>query len=372
MKTVYITMMKKESEKDLKGLRDQIDSIDADILNLINQRLKIGQKVGEIKKEKGGQILDRSRERKVIEKLSELNQGPADEEILKYIFNVIITATRDIQKPKTISFLGPEASYTHIAALAHFKHSGKFVEQSNLYEIFREVEKKESHFGVVPVENSIEGAVNHTLDLFADFDVHVCAEHYEPVSHDLLSITGEPNDVEKIYSHPQALAQCKAWIKKKFGHADLFETSSTSKAALLASEDKTIAAIASKQAAHLYELQTVESKIEDYSGNITRFLVIGKNIPEPTGKDKTSIMFATSHVPGALFKTLAPVNKAGLNMLKLESRPTRHHDWSYYFFLDIAGHQQDKIVAHTIEEIKKYSLSLKILGSYPVYVKEDA
>jgi len=363
--------MNEKSEYDLSELRDQIDTIDADILSLINQRLEIGKKVGEIKKETGSRILDRSRERKVIERLSNINQGPSDKELLRYIFNVIITATREIQKPKTISFLGPEASYTHIVALSHFKHSGKFVEQANLYEIFREVEKKESHFGVIPVENSIEGAVNHTLDLFVDFDLNICAEHYEPVSHDLLSITGDPEDVQKIYSHPQALAQCKTWIKKKFAQAEIFETSSTSKAAVLASQDKSIAAIASKQAAHIYELQTVESKIEDYSGNITRFLVIGKDMPEQTGNDKTSIMFATSHVPGALFKALEPVDRAGLNMLKLESRPTRHHDWSYYFFLDIKGHQFDKVVSHTIGKIKKVSLSLKILGSYPVYVKEE-
>jgi chorismate mutase/prephenate dehydratase len=364
-------MTEKQSENDLSGLRDQIDTIDANILRLINQRLEIGKKVGKIKKETGSRILDRSRERKVIERLSKINQGPSDKELLRYIFNVIITATREIQKPKTISFLGPEASYTHIAALSHFKHSGKFVEQPNLYEIFREVEKKESHFGVIPVENSIEGAVNHTLDLFVDFDLNICAELYEPVSHDLLSITGDPEDVQKIYSHPQALAQCKTWIKRKFAQADIFETSSTSKAAVLASEDKSIAAIASRQAAHIYQLQTVESKIEDYSGNVTRFLIIGKNIPEQTGNDKTSIMFATSHVPGALFKSLEPVDRAGLNMLKLESRPTRRHDWSYYFFLDIKGHQLDKHVFHTIEEIKKNSLSLKILGSYPVYVKEE-
>ncbi|MCK5164601.1 MAG: prephenate dehydratase [Desulfobacula sp.] len=364
-------MNEKQSEHDLKGLRDQIDNIDSRILNLINQRLEIGKKVGKIKKQTNCLILDRSREQKVIKKLSKINQGPADKELLKYIFNVIITATREIQKPKTISFLGPEASYTHIAALSYFKHSGKFVQQPNLYEIFREVEKKESHFGVVPVENSIEGAVNHTLDLFADFDLNICAEHYEPVSHDLLSITGEPQDVKKIYSHPQALAQCKTWIKKKFAHVDIVETSSTSKAALFASENKNIAAIASRQAAHIYELQTVESKIEDYSENITRFLVIGKNMPEQTGNDKTSIMFATSHVPGALFKALEPVDKAGLNMLKLESRPTRHQNWSYYFFLDIEGHKQDQLVSDTIEKIKKYSLSLKILGSYPVFVKEE-
>lgn len=363
-------MNEKRSEHELSRLRDQIDTIDSQILSLINQRLEIGQKVGTIKKQTGSRILDRTRERKVIEKLFKLNRGPAGKDLLRYVFNVIITATREIQKPKTISFLGPEAGYTHIAALAHFKHSGEFVEQPNLYEIFREVEKNQSHFGVVPVENSIEGAVGHTLDLFSDFDLNICAEHYEPVSHDLLSITGEPKDVQKICSHPQALAQCKTWIKKKFSHVDIVETSSASKAALLASEDKTIAAIASKQAAHMYELQTIESKIEDYSGNITRYLVIGKDMPEPTEKDKTSIMFATSHVPGALFKALEPVDRAGLNMLKLESRPTRHQNWSYYFFLDIEGHKLDKRVADTIEDIKKYSLSLKILGSYPVFAKE--
>ncbi|OFZ67215.1 MAG: prephenate dehydratase [Bdellovibrionales bacterium RIFOXYB2_FULL_36_6] len=358
-------------ENKLKSLRNQIDDIDSKILNLINQRLEIGKKVGQIKKETGSGILDRTREKSVIEKLSKINQGPADKQLLRYFFNVIITATRDIQKPKTVSFLGPEASYSHIAALAHFRYSGKFVEQPNLYEIFREVEKNESHYGVVPVENSIEGAVTHTLDLFGNFDLNICAEHYEPVSHDLLSITGEQNDVKKICSHPQALAQCRAWIKKKYSQAQIIETSSTSKAALLASEDKYMAAIASKQAAHIYALQTVESRIEDHSGNITRFLVIGKDLPEPSGNDKTSIMFATSHIPGALFKALEPIDKAGLNMLKLESRPTRHQNWSYYFFLDIEGHQQDKRLVETIKEIKKYSLSLKILGSYPVFVKED-
>ncbi len=260
-------------EDDLKNLRDQIDDIDSRILSLINQRLEIGKRVGMIKKETGSLILDRTgEERDVIEKLSKMNQGPADKQLLRYFFNVIITATRDIQKPKTVSFLGPEASFSHIAALNHFRHSGKFVEQPNLYEIFREVEKNESHFGVVPVENSIEGAVAHTLDLFSNFDLNICAEHYEPVSHDLLSITGEPKDVQKICSHPQAIAQCRSWIKKKFSQAQLIETNSSSKAALLATEDKNTAAIAGKQAAHIYALQTVESKIEDVSGNITRFL----------------------------------------------------------------------------------------------------
>ena len=363
--------MENDQEKALAPLRDEIDRIDSQILDLINQRLSIGKQVGDVKKEKGGEILNRSRERKVIEKLWKINKGPADKDLLQYIFNVIITATREIQKPKTISYLGPKASYTHIASLNHFKHSGKFIEQAGLFDIFRDVEKNKSHFGVVPVENSIEGAVNHTLDLFTDFDLNICAEHYEPISHDLLSITGEAADVKIIYSHPQAIAQCKGWLKKKFPHVKVFETSSTSKAALMASENQEVAAIASQKAAHFYELLPVESKIEDYSGNVTRFLIIGKESPGQTGRDKTSIMFATSHVPGAVFKALEPVDKAGLNMLKLESRPTRDQNWSYYFFLDIEGHIEDSRVAKTIEKIKAYSLTLKVLGSYPVHIKED-
>lgn len=362
---------RKGQKNPLAPLREEIDRIDAQILELINQRLCIGEQVGAVKKQEGGQILDRTRERMVIEKLWDINQGPADKDLIQYIFNVIITATREIQKPKTIAFLGPKASYTHIAALNHFKHSGQFMEQPNLFDIFRDVARGQSHFGVVPVENSIEGAVNHTLDLFGEFDLKICAEHYEPVSHDLLSITGEPGDVKTIYSHPQAIAQCKGWLKKKFPHVEVMETSSTSKAALMASEDESVAAIASQKAAHIYELLPVESKIEDLSGNVTRFLVIGKDHPEKTGNDKTSIMFATSHIPGALFKALAPIDQAGLNMLKLESRPTRHQNWSYYFFMDIQGHIKDRAVAETIEEIKAHTLSLKLLGSYPVFASEE-
>ena len=364
-------MTENSQPNPLIPLREEIDRIDELILDLINQRLKIGEQVGAVKKQKGSQILDRTRERMVIDRLSQINKGPADKDLIQYIFNVIITATREIQKPKTIAYLGPKASYTHIAALNHFKHSGQFLEQPNLFDIFKDVERTNSHFGVVPVENSIEGAVNHTLDLFSEFDLNICAEHYEPISHDLLSITGEANDIKVVYSHPQAIAQCKGWIKKKLPHVEVMETSSTSKAALMASKNESVAAIASQKAAHIYELLPVESKIEDFGGNVTRFLVIGKDAPEKTGNDKTSIMFATSHTPGALFRALAPIDKSGLNMVKLESRPTRHQNWSYYFFMDIEGHIEDDIVYQTIEEIRAQTLTLKVLGSYPVFVKED-
>ena len=359
------------NKTDLGHLRDQIDTIDEKILALINQRLEIGKAVGQIKQQSGRQIIDRSRERNVIERLARLNEGPATKQLLRYIFNVIITATREIQKPKTVSYLGPNAGSTHIAALTFFQHSGNFIEQPNLHTVFSDVGKHISHYGVVPIENSIEGSVNHTLDLFVDFDLRICAEHFEPISHDLLSLSGEYADINTICSHPQALGQCKAWIKRKLPQAKVKETSSASNAALMASTDSTIAAIASKQAAHLYNLLPVETQIEDHPGNITRFLVIGHDRPRPTGHDKTSIMFATSHVPGALFKALKPLDQSGINMLKLESRPIKGQRWSYYFFLDIEGHRDHPDITATINEMRTVTLSLKILGSYPAFTSSE-
>ncbi len=362
----------KRQSHALKPFREEIDRIDAKILELINERLKIGEQVGRIKKQDGGQILDRERERNVINHLLQANDGPAAQDLVQSIFKVIIAATRDIQKPNTVAFLGPRASYTHIAALNHFNHSGSFEQQPSLFDVFREVERNAVDYGVVPVENSIEGAVNHTLDLFSEFDLNICAEHYQPISHDLLSISGDPKDVKTIYSHPQAIAQCKGWIRKHFPKADVLETSSTSKAAQMAADNNTVAAIASQKASHIYNLLPVASKIEDRSGNVTRFLVIGKEMSQPTGKDKTSIMFATSHTPGALFSALAPIDQSRLNMTKLESRPTRHHNWSYYFFMDIEGHIEDEKIRQTIDEMRSATLYLKVLGAYPMFENEGA
>ncbi len=358
-------------ESRLKALRSQIDGIDAGILDLINKRLSIGKIIGEIKKETNSEIFDPSREKRVLEKIISANRGPADNQVLRYIFTVIMTATKDVQKTRTVSFLGPEAGYAHIAALNHFKHSGTFVERPNIYEVFKDVSREESHFGVVPVENSIEGAVNHTLDLFSEFDLNICAEYFEPVSHDLLSISGEGDHVEKIYATAQALSRCRGWLKHAFPDTETVEMSTTATAARAASRESRAAAIANRQAAHIYHLHVVESAIEDFSGNITRFLIIGKTFPDKTGDDKTSVMFSTPHSPGSLFKVLEPVNTAGLNMLKLESRPTRHQHWRYFFFMDIEGHIEDTGVAETVEKMANRSLSLKHLGSYPVFRKGE-
>jgi len=367
-------MDKKEKDLSLRlqELRFNIDKIDSQILDLINNRLLLGKEIGEIKQKSKTDVLDSSREKQVIEKILDNNKGPAEEQLLKYIFNVIMTATKDIQKRQIVSYLSPEAGYPHIAALSFFKHSGSFVKQSNIYEVFRNTHRNESHFGVVPVENSIQGSVNNTLDLFTEFEnLKICGEYYEPISYDLISLTGEKHDIEKIYASSIAIEQCKTWKNKTFPKIDFIKMETTAKAAEEALKNQNCAIIASSQAANIYSLQVVESAIEDFPGDITRFLIIGKDTPEKTENDKTSLMFSTSHLPGSLLKALEPVNKAELNMLKLESRPTKHENWSYYFFMDIHGHIKDQIIEQTIEKMRKNTLSLKHLGSYPAFDKRN-
>jgi chorismate mutase / prephenate dehydratase len=362
----------KDLNQHLKKLRDNIDKIDSEILGLINNRLLLGKEIGQVKQRKKTEVLDSSREKQVIDKILKENQGPAEDQLLKYIFNVIMTATKDIQKRQIISFLGPEAGYPHIASLNYFKHSGRFVEQANIYEVFRNTYRNESRFGVVPVENSQEGSVSHTLDLFTEFqDLKICGEHYEPVSYDLISLTGEKKDIKRIYCPSIASTQCKTWKNNNFPEINFIELNNTSKAAEKAFQEKNSGIIVNSQAANIYSLQVVEKAIEDFPGNITRFLIIGRDIPEPSNNDKTSIMFSTSHVPGALFNAIEPFNKAGLNMLKLESRPTKNENWNYYFFMDIQGSINDEIVKDTIEKMKKNTLSLTHLGSYPIFDKGE-
>lgn len=357
-------------EKELAPLRDEIDRIDSQILELVNQRLEVGRKVGNIKKEKGSQVLDRSREKRVMENLFRQNQGPADQTLLRYLFNVIIRATRDIQKPKTISYLGPKGGFPHRAAMEHFHHCGEYLSQPSLEELFREVEKNESHFGVVPVENSMEGTVAHTLDLFAEYDLKITGEHYSPVTHDLVSITGNTQHLKSITATPRVLDQCRRWLGRKFPHIKLVAVSSDLDAVATAQKDPDTGALIPGETSAVHDLLPIETQVQDGSGNVTRYLIIGRETPRATGNDKTSVMFAVPHQPGALFQALKPVETAGMNMLKLESRPTRKEKWHYYFFLDLAGHISDDRVAETIDLLKANTLTLKILGAYPAHPEE--
>ncbi len=353
------------SDNEIKKFRETIDAIDEEILNLINKRLLKAKDIGALKAKGGNLVFDSARENELIKRLQALNKGPLSGQALRHIFTEVIAAAREIQSPQRIAYLGPEATFTHIAAINHFGRSVSFIPLPSIQDIFREVEKESYHFGVVPVENSIEGAVNYTLDLFPESELNICAEIYHPISHDLLSQTGSINDIKIIYSHPHAFAQCRRWLRDHLPQCALAECSSTAEAARKASGEAGAAAIASQEASQLYKLEVVASKIEDTARNVTRFLVIGKNEIRPTGRDKTSIMFVTSHVPGALYKVLQPISENGINMVKLESRPSKHENWSYMFFVDVEGHLAEPMVKRTVEKMKERCLFLKWLGSYP-------
>ena len=355
----------KRFEEELGVLRQKIDAIDTRIVALINERLGVSTAVGELKREYGSKVLDRSRELLIMERICDLNSGPVDNTVLQNIFSVIMAASRELQKPQTIAYLGPEATHSHMAALNHFRHSGRFMPYRNISEIFAEVERGGCHYGVVPVENSIEGAVNHTLDLLFESDVKITAEHYQTISHDLLSASQSLEEVRVVYSHPQPFAQCRSWLQRNLPEAVLEECSSTAQAAAKAAETPNSAAIASSRAAQVYGLKTLEARIEDSSRNETRFLVLGNEDQAPTGDDKTSVMFVTAHTPGALFSTLEPVADVGLNMVKLESRPTKRENWSYFFIMDVEGHREDARVKRALANMKESCLFLKVLGSYP-------
>jgi chorismate mutase/prephenate dehydratase len=265
-----------------------------------------------------------------------------------------------------VSYLGPEATFTHIAAKTYFGKSATFVPQASIRDVFQTVEKGTAHYGIVPVENSIEGAVNYTLDLFYESELKICAETYLNISHDLLSISGSLKDIEVVYSHPQALAQCRKWLRKYLPDVEVKEVGSTAEAARTALSNDRSAAIASSEAGQMYHLNVMASKIEDVSRNTTRFLVIGNKAARPTGRDKTSLMFVTPHSPGALYEVMTPIAEAGLNMVKLESRPSRQENWTYIFFLDVEGHMDQPELKETVEKMRKICLFVKYLGSYPI------
>ena len=370
-------MAKKEKKStetpndQIQKFRSRIDEIDQHVLSLINERLSIGLQIGKLKEKKEDPVQDKSREAEILKNLTVMNKGPLKNEVLHHLFSEIISASRKIQEIKLISYLGPETTFSHIAARNFFGPSVSFVPQPNIGDIFVEVERNACHFGVVPVENSTEGTVHTTLDLFFESDLKICAEIYQIISYDLLSRSGILSEVREIYSHAQGFTQCRKWLKKHLSEGTLIECTSTAQAAKEAAGIPGSAAIASQEAARMYDLRVVTSKIEDDTRNTTRFIVIGKEAAQRTGKDKTSIMFVTAHVPGALFKILEPIAQAGINMLKLESRPTKYQNWNYCFFVDIEGHIEDKQISDTIKQMKSLCQYLKWIGSYPQSKQEE-
>lgn len=357
-------MENSESNGRIAELRREIDAIDETLLEMLNKRLGFALDIGRAKAKTAAPVLDHTRENAILNRLSELNQGPLSKTSVRRIFKEIMAASRELQKEHRVTYLGPKATFTHIAAMNYFGDAVSFVPQGSIRDVFREVEKGACRYGVVPVENSIEGSVNNTLDLFFESDLYICAEKYQPISHDLLSNAGGLENIRVIYSHPQAFAQCRRWLQTYLPKVPLEECSSTSYAAQKASQNLEAAAISSNEAAHMYNIEVLASGIEDVARNTTRFLVIGRDKPARTGNDKTSVMFVTPHVPGSLYKVLKPMADFGVNMVKLESRPTKHENWSYFFFADVEGHIEDPLVKDTVEKMKELSLYMKWLGSY--------
>lgn len=353
-------------DQRIEEIRRSIDEIDEKILDLLNERMGLAKDIGALKAESGTMVLDKTREEKILRRLESLNRGPAKAPAIRRVFSEIIAACRKIQEPRNVAYLGPEATFTHVAAIRFFTPNDQLVPTSSIRDVFESVEKERCDYGVVPVENSIEGAVNHTLDLFLESGLKVCAEIYMAISHDLLSKSGDISKIRKIYSHPQPFAQCRTWLKSNLPDARLVECSSTAQAAQKALLEDDAAAIAGSEAARIYELKVVEHSVQDFAKNTTRFLVVGHDKVPPTGDDKTSIMFVTAHVPGALFRVLEPIAREGINMLKLESRPTKHENWSYVFFVDLEGHADDAAVKRCLSEMKGHCQFLKVLGSYPM------
>lgn len=355
--------MKKQS--DLDGLRNEIDRINGEILKLLNRRAELAIEVGKVKREMKSDFHVLDREHKIYQKLEKMNKGPFPNSGIRPVFREIISASLSLEHELRVVYLGPEATFSHLAAIKQFGQSATFVQSRSLRDIFTMVEHDEYDYGVVPIENTTEGVVNPTLDMFIDSPLKIAAEILLVVSHHLLSKKGTLQGIKEIHSHAQAIAQCSGWLERNVPTIPAVEVFSTAKAAETAAHNPRVAAIAGEFAASFYGLKPIYKHIEDNDKNITRFWVISKRSTGPTGEDKTSIMLSIKDGVGALHKTLQPFSRHRINMTKIESRPFRQRPWEYIFFIDIEGHMEDPGVKKALAAVKPTVQFLKILGSYP-------
>lgn len=357
------------SQDTLQDFRVKIEQTDREIVRLLNERAAVSVEIGKAKRAAGRDVYDPSRESLVYRHLETLNDGILSEAALRGIFREILSASRFLQTPTTVVFLGPEASFSHQAALAHFGGGIAAIPTVTIPEVFDQVERGRERWGIVPVENSAEGSVKTTLDRLISTPLSIRAEVFLRVRHCLLASGDDLDAIRKVYSHPQALAQCQTWLRTHLPGVPLVEVESTAGAARRVREDKRAAAVASLLAAETYGLKVLGEGIEDNPANTTRFLVIGPKAEKAgggaTGRDKTSILFGTPHVPGALQRALTPFADAEINLMRIESFPMRDRIWEYLFFADFAGHVAEEKTQVCLSELKGRTAFLKILGSYP-------
>ncbi len=355
-------------EENLARLRREIDLIDAELVRLIGRRAAAAVEIGREKQCDGLPILDLAREAAVMETLAGPDRGPLPYSAIRGIFTEIISACRAVQKPPRVAYLGPEATFTHLAAEKQFGRAGELVSCDSIAEVFKSVHERQADFGVVPVENSTEGSVGATLDELARTDLRICGEILLDISHCILSRETDLNAISRVLSHPQALAQCSGWLRRHLPAATLIQTPSTAAAALQAADEEHTAAVGNEMLAELYCLAILARGIQDQSMNQTRFAVVGRGHTEATGRDKTSVLFVTPHRPGALYHVLAAFAETGINLTRIESRPSRGTPWEYVFFVDFEGHLSQPSVASAIERVEECVQKMKILGSYPAAI----
>jgi len=347
----------------LKGWRRKIEAIDAKIVGLLEERALAAKEIAKVKIRSGLPFHVPGRESKIIKRVQELSKGRFPKKALKAVFREVISGSLSLEKPLNIAYFGQRATFTHQAAISRYGRSANYLPLP-LDEILVEVEKGNADFGVVPVENSTEGVVNHTLDMFMDTSLVISAEISMGIHHYLLSKERSLGAVKRLYCNSQPLGQCRGFVEKKLRGRQIIEVSSTAEAARMAARGKGGAAIAAEMAAEEYGLRILAKKIEDYRQNVTRFLVVGKHLAERSGKDRTSIMFLVKDKVGALFSAIEPFKKHRVNMSGIESRPSKKRPWEYYFFIDIDGHVEDKKLKTALREVKRHCLMIKVLGSY--------
>ncbi|MCK5516730.1 MAG: prephenate dehydratase [Desulfobulbaceae bacterium] len=346
-------------------VRQRIDEIDDTILKLLKERLDCALTVGKLKNQTSRAKWDPQREREIYARLIADNQDKFPPKALRSIFHEIITTCRLSQKKIAVSYLGPEATFTHLAGVKYFGHSASYKSMESIDEVFNEVEKGRVQYGVVPVENSIEGAVFSTLDSFMKYNVNICGELHLPITHHLVCRSGDIADIQTVASHAQPLAQCREWLKKNLPNAPTLPVFSTGGAAQMAANNPNIGAITSELALKTYELQVVVKGIEDYQGNTTRFLVIGRKSPSRSGQDKTTLLLGVADRPGSLNEALTVLSSKNINLAKIESRPIKGKQWKYLFFMDMLGHIEDPIIKEGCEILKQTCAYYEWLGSYP-------
>ena len=351
----------------LDNIRKQIDALDEKLQSMINERAKLAQQVAEVKQVRGDDAVyyRPEREAAVLRNVVDRNDGPLSGEEMARLFREIMSACLALEKPMKVAFLGPAGTFTQAAALKHFGHSVETVPMAAIDEVFREVESGAANYGVVPVENSTEGVINHTLDMFMQSSLTICGEVDLSVHHNLLAQQSDVSAITKIYSHQQSLAQCREWLDANLPGVERVAVSSNADAAQRAAADSGAAAIAGEIAAEIYALQIVNANIEDNPENTTRFLIISQQATPASGDDKTSLLISAPNKPGALYQLLAPFANNDISMSRIESRPSRLANWEYVFFVDINGHCENAKIAQCLETLKSDATMLKVLGSYP-------